>query len=332
MIFANFARWTGLVPFAVCASLLVASPMRGQAPPAQQGEIKAIVRISKELIQDVASRQEITAAVPFTAKVLGFYCQGVAHGRAELTVDINASQGDATFVVDSRGTAHTCARGVRGPIVVLGPVCGPIASRTRVRFEGRKFSVVETIPWVRIHIDLDSIQTRHGGPVGRAAGRLARPVGECLLPRAEAQATPIGRAILKNFVDDLAEQIVEKLNQTTSVEKTMNRLFPETRDWVFQLSADSQFVQAAYGPPGSPVPVLPENPGQLKDVSLELWLQSTTKEAQALAQLTRVPLAKNLVRTYIETTLPELAALAENRSVDSVGPWLVISIGAPKAD
>jgi hypothetical protein len=44
-----------------------------------------------------------------------------------------------------------------------------------------------------------------------------------------------------------------------------------------------------------------------------------------------VPLAKKLVQKYLEALLPELTALAENRSVDAVGEWLVISIGAPKA-
>ena len=86
------------------------------------------------------------------------------------------------------------------------------------------------------------------------------------------------------------------------------------------------------GREGAAAPVLPENPGRLKDVRLELWLQSTTTEAQALAKLSKQPLAKQLVGKYLETILPELAALTENRSVDSVGPWLVISIGAPKAD
>jgi hypothetical protein len=106
----------------------------------------------------------------------------------------------------------------------------------------------------------------------------------------------------------------------------------QTRDWVFQMSANPQYLQAAYGPRSAPVPVLPENPGSLKDVRLELWLRSTTKEAEALAKSTRVPLAKELVRKYLETILPELAALSENRSVDSVGQWLVISIGAPKVN
>src|SRR5262245_40927655 len=70
---------------------------------------------------------------------------------------------------------------------------------------------------------------------------------------------------------------------------------------------------------------------RLIDVRLELWLRSTTAAAQALEKLTRHPLAKNLLNKYLETTLPELAALADNRSVDAVGSWLVISIGAPKA-
>jgi hypothetical protein len=79
------------------------------------------------------------------------------------------------------------------------------------------------------------------------------------------------------------------------------------------------------------VPRLPENPGRLKDVRLELWLRSTTTEAQALVKLSKVPLARPLINRYLEAILPELAALAENRSVDSVGEWLVISLGAPKA-
>ena len=80
------------------------------------------------------------------------------------------------------------------------------------------------------------------------------------------------------------------------------------------------------------MPALPENPGRPKDTRLELWLRSTTTEAQALEDLTKRPLAKQLVQRYLEATLPELAALTEERTVTAVGPWLVISIGAPQAD
>jgi hypothetical protein len=79
------------------------------------------------------------------------------------------------------------------------------------------------------------------------------------------------------------------------------------------------------------VPVLPANPANLKDVRLELWLHSTATEVQDLAKLSKEPLAKALLHKYIDTVFPELAALSEDRSIDAVGPWLVISIGGPKA-
>jgi hypothetical protein len=332
MIIPKLPRWTGLVSFAVCVSLLASFPVGGQAQKAEDGEIKAVIRIGKQLMEDLVARREIIADVPFYARVMGFDCHGVAHGTAKLSVDVQTAGGNATFIVDAHGTAHTCVIGVHAPIVVLGQAGAPFASRSFVRFDGRKLTLLETIPRVEVHAGLDSIQTRRGGVVGRALGRMALPIGEHLLPRAEAQATPIAETILKDFVNELAELIIEKLNETTPMEKTMFRLFPQTKDWEFQMSTDSQFLQAAYGPRNSRVPVLPEHPSRMKDARVELWLHTTTKEAQALAKLTKVPLAKELVRKYVETTVPELAALAEDRSVDAVGSWLVISVGAPKED
>jgi hypothetical protein len=151
-----------------------------------------------------------------------------------------------------------------------------------------------------------------------------------LEPRVDAQLKPYGEYYVKDFADNLTEEIVTKLNSTNPVEKSVNRLFPETRDWVFQMSTDSQFLQAAYGPRGTVVPILPENPARLKDVRIELWLHATATEAQDLVKLSKQPLAKSLIHKYLEATLPELAARADNRSFDAVGPWLVISIGAPK--
>jgi hypothetical protein len=319
-----------LIAFAHGVSLLVALPVRGQPIEAKPAEIKAVVRISKKFIEDVAAKEEISATIPYNARVLRFNFQGMAEGKANLSVEMNTSDGEAAFIVNSRGTAHTYARGVRGPIVALAPVCAPFTARSVVRFDGRKFSQVETTPSAHVHIELDRIEGRRGGVAGRVVGRLARPLGQLLIPRAEAQATPIGESYLKNFVDELAEDIVTKLNRKTPVEKSLNRLYPETKDWIFRMSSDAHFIQAAYGPRGAALPVLPENPGRLKDVRIELWMHTTSKEAQDLAKLSKQPLAKNLVHKYLETVVPELAALTENRSVDSVGEWLVISVGAPK--
>jgi len=332
MSFRNFANHPWLIPLVICVLLLAASPAQGQAPPAQQGEIKVVARISKQFIEDVAAHEEISASVPYSGKVVGLYVQGIAKGRAKLSVDLPTAQGEARFVVHSHGTGETYVRAVRGPIVALGPATVPYAAQTVVRFDGRKFFLVDTTPWAQVQFQLDRVETRRGGPVGRGIGRLVRPLGQRLVPRAEAQAVPIGEQSLKTFVDGLTEEIVEKLDRTNPVEKSLNRLFPETRDWVFQLSTDSQFLQAAFGPRNSAVPNLPENPARLKDVRIELWLHSTATEAQDLVKLSKTPLAKSLIHKYLETVLPELAALAENRSLDAVGPWLVISVGAPKVN
>jgi hypothetical protein len=331
MIVHNIATRNGLVPCAFFAVLLAAAPARGQPAPVPPNEIMAVVRISKDFIEDVATRVDIVADVPFqNIVVMGFNCHGVIHGQAKLAVEMNTAQGDATFLVNSHGTAQTYVRGVHGPIAVRGPAWGPFATRTIVRFEGRKFTVVQTTPWAQVNGELESIEGTNGGCVMNAVGRVALPIGKRLVPRAEAKATPIGLAILEDFVNLVAGQIVTRLNETTAVEKSLNRVYPETKDWVFQMSSDSQFLQAAYGPRSAKVPDLPRNPGGLKDVRIELWLHSTTSEAQELAKLAKQPLAKALVNKYIATILPELAALTDNRSVDAVGSWLVISIGAPK--
>jgi hypothetical protein len=326
------AKQTLLVLFAACAPLLVAAPAHGQPPPAPEGEIQVVARISKQFIEDVAAREEIVASIPFcNANVLRFRFQGVINGRGKLSVEMKLVQGDAFFVLTSHGTGSTYTRGVRGPVVAMAAAGGPFVSQTLVRFDGRKFHLVGTTTWAEVHVALDRLEGRRGGPVGRVAGRMAMPLGRRLVPRAEAQATPIGEYYITNFVDGLAVEIVERLDRTNPVEKALNRLYPESQDWVFHMSADPVFIQAAFGPKNAKVPVLPENPAHLKDVRLELWVHSTATKAKELVKLSKDPLGKVLIHKHLETDFPMLASLSDNRSIDAVGPWIVISIGPPKA-
>ncbi|AMV17301.1 hypothetical protein [Planctomyces sp. SH-PL14] len=313
--------------FAVSACLLTLTPLYGQTLPVQQGEVQAIARLSKQFIEDEAARQEIVAAVPYNAQVQGFNTRGVIDARGKISIEM---RDQATFVLQSRGSAWTSPRGVRGPFVASGVAYGPFSSETLIRFDGRQFIPVQTTPWAQVHGELHRIEGRRGRPIGRIIGRLMLPVAQRLVPSAEVQATPIARSYLKNYVDDLSRQIAAKLNRRTPVEKSLNRLFPETREWAFQMSSDPQFLQAAYGPQGSQVPKLPDHPFRLKDVRMELWLRSTATEARDLEKISKLPLAKALVDKYIETQLPELADLGENRSLDAVQSWLVISVGGAK--
>src|SRR5262249_10032500 len=134
------------------------------------------------------------------------------------------------------------------------------------------------------------------------------PLGEHLVPQAEREAKPIAESYLKDFVDGLAGEVIPVLNRPAPVEESLNRLFPETRDWIFHLSSDSQFIQVGYGPRGSVIPTLPSHPRRPKNARLELWLRSTTEEAQALARLSRGPLAKQVLRRYVEATIEQVPA------------------------
>jgi hypothetical protein len=134
------------------------------------------------------------------------------------------------------------------------------------------------------------------------------------------------------FINQVGSQIVDKLNSVTRVQESLNRLFPETRDMGVQLSSNGKFIEAAYGPKGSESVVLPTLLGRPENTRMEIWLHSSNQGAAALAKLSRSALAKQLVQTYLQATLPELAALTEDRSVSAVGPWIVILIGPPKTE
>jgi hypothetical protein len=341
-----FARKNRLVLFAVCAAILPAAPLWAQEPgvgtteelwvtaakepEAPATEVMAVGRVSKQLLEDIISGKDVVAAIPFRARVVSFCFQGVIDGQGKLSMDMATAGGEATFVVYGRGGGHTYTRGVHWPLAVRAAACGPFVTRTLVRYDGRKFSRVETTPWVEAHVDLDRVEGIHGRLPGRVVGRLARPIAELLIPRAEAQASVVAEGYVRDYADGLADEIVGRINRAAPLEKSLSRLFPGSDDWIFQMSSDSRFLQAAFGPRGAAVPSLPENPGQHKDVRLELWLRSTTKEAKDLADLSNKPLARQLVRDYLITILPELTALSDEVYVDAAGQWLVISIGAPK--
>jgi hypothetical protein len=120
------------------------------------------------------------------------------------------------------------------------------------------------------------------------------------------------------------------LNERLPVEDSINRLYPETVNWTFQVSQDANFLQAVYGPPDASVPVLPPHPQPLAEVDVEVWLRSSSKEAQFLENMSKQPLAHQLLQAYLVATLPRLAALADERSVVAAGPWVVISVASRK--
>jgi hypothetical protein len=312
----------------LCTSALVPLPLRGQDPPVVDQEARAVFRISRKFMNDVAEKVEIVVDVPLSARVLTFHCTGMIHGRGKATIDLLGGGHQTVFVANSRGEGTVCVTAERRVFVGQSPVWAPFTACTLIRFDGRRCTRISTTPHAQVEAELEKITTHRDGFVGRAAGRMALPAGRLLLPAAERQGVPIADSIVRGVVDETIDKIVARLNERLPVEDSVNRLYPETKNWIFQVSKNAEFMQAAYGPPDARVPVLPPHPQPLANVDLEVWLHSSGKEAKFLENLSKQPLAHQLLQAYLEATLPKLAVLADDRSVVAAGPWVVISVGS----
>lgn len=290
-------------------------------------EVKAVFRISKAFFDDAVGRQEIVADIPFSGRVLGMDCSGVIHGTAIPAVDILENGQAAVFKVNASGTGSAQGNCFRGPLAVISPLWGPFRTETEVRFDGRTFSHGWTCAAVDLQGCLQEVRGRCNRRMGRLLGRGMTPLVRKLMPRAVAQAKPIADQHVQDFVENKAHEIIAILNKRSPVEASVNRILPETRNWVFQVSATRDYIQAAYGPPASAVPDFAQPAVTVNDLRVEAWLQSTGEEARALAELANSPLAKQLIDRYLEATLPELARLGNERVVTAEGKWVHIQIG-----
>ena len=284
-------------------------------------------RISEQYLHEITEQESIVADLPLNARVIGFCCTGTIHAEGKADVKLLESGRDAVFTVNSRGNGQASIRGRRGPIVAYGDAWGPFESTTYVSFDGRRFTHDRTEPRATVTGKLRRVTGHRDRPIGRLIGRGVEPIAKKMLPDAICEAQPIANRYLSEYIRELADRITSRLNQTMPIEASINRLFPETRDWVFHMSSDRNYLQAAYGPADATVPSLPEVPAEMKEVKIEVWLRSTGEEAELLAQASRSPLASQLTQRYLESSLPELAAIAKERTIDAVGEWVLIRVG-----
>ena len=293
-------------------------------------QTQAIFRISRQFLAEV-SNQPIVADLPIDDTVMGFKCSGNVHAEGAVSVDLLESGQQAIFAVAGSGQGRANITGCRGPWVANGWVYGNFSTTSLVKFDGRQFTYAGTTLSTEICADLQRITGRRNRPLGRALGSGLRSLAQKMIPRALREAKPLAHRYLKDYVEEMADGIIIELNKKTPIEDSINRLYEGTQDWVFQMSSDDEFLQTSLGPSGTqPPPVLPKVTGTMAEVHVEAWLQSTNEEAEMLAQLSKQPLAQQLVAAYLKATLPELAAIGDTISVDAVGSWVLIRVGNKK--
>ena len=322
----------GLVLIIIIVGWFTPSFGQSQANPdvgQQDGvdEIPIVFRLSKPFFDAVVGKQQIKADIPFSGRVLGLNCTAVIQGVAQPTIDIQGHGQSAIIRVRASGTGGATGNCYRGPVAVISPMWGPFTTRTDIQFDGRRFTHQCTCACIDLDGCLQQIRGRRNRRCGRALGRSLMPIGRKLMPRAVAQAKPLAERHVRDYVYQEAEKAITLLNQRSPVEDTIHRIFPETESWAIQLSGQPDFIQVSYGPTEAPQPELADIDDAVDVPHVEIWLKSTAEEAQALARLSNLPLANELIEKYLETNMPELFELGDQRAVTAVESWIRIQVG-----
>ncbi len=126
-------------------------------------------------------------------------------------------------------------------------------------------------------------------------------------------------------MNDGAVALCENLNPTTEFEKTVNKYFPETVDWIFHLATNEDYLITGSGPANVNLPELPVS--ELEDRGMiEVWLKTTPLQAMLLKTfLVDWEVANDALREL----LPEedVAKIGEDVQLKRCGDWSVILVG-----
>ncbi|HEX5104360.1 MAG TPA: hypothetical protein VFV87_11145, partial [Pirellulaceae bacterium] len=132
-----------------------------------------VVRLSAELFEPLVE-QPIDETVPVEELILGTQVAGQAHvaGRPELVLAEDATS--AAFTVRLAGTIKSQTTGRMGPITIFGGAETSFTASKRVVFDpAGGFVGQRPAIEVQTNVATDRIQSRRGGPVGRALERVA---------------------------------------------------------------------------------------------------------------------------------------------------------------
>ncbi|MDF1742529.1 MAG: hypothetical protein P1V19_02475 [Gimesia sp.] len=286
-----------------------------------------ILRVSKSLIDEFTD-DVIEAEIPFQARILNGNVTGTAKGRATTSIEMQPGKEEAAFIITAKGEASGCFQGTRGKTRVDGTVTATFVVKKRVLFDGMHYFNGNTSSEVSLTTSVSQVESQRILPFRVLTQPVAKTGVKLLQSEAEQQAIPYAIQYLEEFVNAEADAIIAELNQTIPLERSLHKLFPETKDWIYQLSTAEKYLQAYYGPKDAPVPTPPAVPGRPKNPEMELWIQANSKDAKFIQLMARLNQSHNLLKKLIPDADPLIASLIKNARVTFSAPWLIISITA----
>ncbi|MBN2022238.1 MAG: hypothetical protein JW809_05545 [Pirellulales bacterium] len=320
-VFAAIAIWP-----LVLASGVAAQEGRVAADARTRRETAIVLRISLELFDDL-TKDEFDEDLTVQTRILGADVRGTARAVGRVTVEPETSPQEAAFVIKVAGEARSQTVASQGPVRAFSRGTTKFEARKRIRFDGRAFHAEKTEARVEHRASIERVATSFNGLVGRVVQRLAcHHIGQ-VRRRAERIVAADTEADIVAQFDDIGEDLVAELNETSKLEQTVAQLFPEAKSWEYRLTATDRYLQAAVGPEGCAPPTLPVAADDVTDAPVEVWIRTTSASAALVDTLRAWNQSHHQLRTYLPIPESDEARLVDNAQAIAVGPWVVVAVG-----
>lgn len=311
----------GLFGAAALALSLPAVQAGKDDPP----EVNVVLRISRTLVNEITT-QKVERTTPICTTFMDVQVRGRAHTRGTATLQFDTGPKANGFTVELRGTSLSETIGERPPVEVFVSGRLDFFLRKRVTFDGEKFRTLPTVADAQFTSNVDGIATPPGllGVVIRiiATSKVRRQQ-----PLADAMALEEGKAQVIAAFDEEINKKIDELNGVSPLEETINRLFPQTKNWIYYPEVTPTHLIVGAGPPGSVLPVLPTS--EKTDAPIELWIRNKPGTPGMLAVLKLWREAGKQLQEMLPPELSKKINLEGGFDTQTVKDWFVIQLGKP---
>jgi hypothetical protein len=295
----------------------------GKDKKSDKPEVNIVLRVTRKIVSDITTKK-VQRTTPVNLCVLGYQVTGLAHTTGTATLIFDEQPESGAFDIVLRGTSVSQSVVDSPPVQVFGSGRLDFILRKRVTFDGLKFASKPSQIQSRFCSTIDGIATPPG-LFGLLVELIAMPKIKRQEPIFAEAAYEDGKAKLIAAFDEEVDKSLKDLNEVSPLEKTVNTLFPETKDWILYPSTTPTHLLIGIGPKDRKLPTLPVT--DKTDAPIELWIRS---KAETFAMVMVLKLWKD-ANKQLEEMLPgeigKSLPLKESFQYLNVKEWFVIQIG-----
>jgi hypothetical protein len=310
------------------AAILLSLPIAQSEPPGKNGkdglpEVNVVLRISRKFVDELTIKK-FQRTDPVYLCVLNSEITGLAFTNSTSAVQYETKAGDTSFVVELRGTTVSQTVAGRPLIQVFGSGRMEFTIRKRVTFDGIDFATQPTQFDGVFRSSVDGICTPPG-LIGLLIELLATPQIRRSQPVVARAAYEDNKAQLIAAFDAEIKQVIDELNKVSPLEETVQKLFPQTKDWIYAPSITPTHLIVGVGPRNYRLPEVPIS--TKTDAPVEVWIRSKPETQGMIAVLKLWRDANKQLAEMLPAEVGKKLKLDQGIKTQMVKDWFVIRLG-----